>query len=100
MLVGDFNSYEEEAPIEVLVDAGYVDLVQRDGDDAFTYKFDGRYGRLDYVFASPKLAKKASDAAVWQINSPAPVSYLYDNDPIDDTAHGSSDHDPVVVSLK
>lgn len=100
LLVGDFNSYEEEAPIEILVDAGYVDLVQRNGDDAFTYKFDGRYGRLDYVFASPKLAKKAKDAAVWQINSPAPVGYLYDNDPIDETAHGSSDHDPVVVSLK
>ncbi len=100
LLVGDFNSYEEEAPIEILVDAGYVDLVQRDGDDAFTYKFDGRYGRLDYVFASPKLAKKASDAEVWQINSPAPVGYLYNNDPIDLTAHGSSDHDPVVVSLK
>ncbi len=100
LLVGDFNSYEEEAPIEILVDAGYVDLVQRDGDDAFTYKFSGRYGRLDYVFASPKLARKASDAEVWQINSPAPVGYLYDNDPIDRTAHGSSDHDPVVVSLK
>jgi predicted extracellular nuclease len=100
LLVGDFNSYEEEMPIEILVDAGYVDLVQRNGDDAFTYKFDGRYGRLDYVFASPKLAKKASDAEVWQINSPAPVGYLYDNDPIDRTAHGSSDHDPVVVSLK
>ncbi len=100
LFVGDFNSYEEEAPIEILIDAGYVDLVQRDGDDAFTYKFDGRYGRLDYVFASPKLARKASDAEVWQINSPAPVGYLYDNDPIDLTAHGSSDHDPVVVSLK
>jgi predicted extracellular nuclease len=100
LLVGDFNSYEEEAPIETLVDAGYVDLVQRDGADAFTYKFDGRYGRLDYVFASSKLAKKASEAAVWQINSAAPVGYLYDNDPIDLTAHGSSDHDPVVVSLK
>ncbi|MEJ7801519.1 MAG: ExeM/NucH family extracellular endonuclease [Ilumatobacter sp.] len=100
LLVGDFNSYEEEAPIEILVDAGYVDLVQRDGDDAFTYKFDGRYGRLDYVFASPKLANKASDAEVWQINSPAPVGYLYDNDPIDLTAHGSSDHDPVVISFK
>jgi hypothetical protein len=30
----------------------------------------------------------------------APTGYLYYNDPIDDTAHGSSDHDPVVVSLK
>jgi predicted extracellular nuclease len=100
LLVGDFNAYEEEGPIEILIDAGYVDLVQRDGDDAFTYKFDGRYGRLDYVFASPKLAKKVTDAEVWQINSPAPVGYLYSNDPIDETAHGSSDHDPIVISLK
>ena len=99
-LTGDFNSYEEEAPIEVLVDAGYVDLVQTMGDDAFTYKFSGRYGRLDYVFASSKIAKKVSDAEVWQINSPAPVGYLYDNDPIDESAHGSSDHDPVVISLR
>lgn len=99
-LVGDFNSYEEEAPIEVLVDAGYVDLVQSKGDDAFTYKFSGRYGRLDYVFASSKIAKKVSDAEVWQINSPAPVGYLYSNDPIDNSAHGSSDHDPVVISLR
>jgi hypothetical protein len=100
LLVGDFNSYEEEAPIEILVSAGYVDLVERDGDDAWTYKFNGRYGRLDYIFASPSLADDIGDAEVWQINSPAPTGYLYSNDPIDNSAHASSDHDPVVVSLK
>ena len=99
LLTGDFNSYEEEAPIEILVDAGYVDLVETLGDDAFTYKFSGRYGRLDYIFASPKLTRGVSDAEVWQINSPAPTGYIYFNDPIDNSAHGSSDHDPVVVSL-
>ncbi len=99
LLVGDFNAYEEEAPIEILVDAGYVDLVEELGDDAFTFKFSGRYGRLDYVFASSKLSKKVSDAEVWQINSIAPTGYIYFNDPIDESAHGSSDHDPVVVSL-
>ncbi len=99
LLIGDFNAYEEEAPIEILVDAGYVDLVQQLGDDAFTFKFSGRFGRLDYVFASSKLSKKVSDAEVWQINSPAPTGYIYFNDPIDLLAHGSSDHDPVVVSL-
>ena len=81
------------------MDAGYVDMVQAQGDDAFTFKFSGRYGRLDYVFASSKIAKKVTDTEVWQINSPAPYGYLYFNDPIDDTAHGSSDHDPVVISL-
>ncbi len=99
LLIGDFNAYEEEAPIEILVDAGYVDLVEELGDDAFTFKFSGRFGRLDYVFASSKLAKKVTDAEVWQINSIAPTGYIYFNDPIDNTAHGSSDHDPVVVSL-
>jgi hypothetical protein len=100
LLIGDFNSYEEEDPIEVLVDAGFTDLVQEFGDDAFTYKFDGRYGRLDYAFASPSLAAKVTDAEVWQINSRAPYGHLYNNDPVDDTAYASSDHDPVLVSLK
>ncbi|MGI9606217.1 MAG: ExeM/NucH family extracellular endonuclease, partial [Acidimicrobiales bacterium] len=99
LLVGDFNAYEEEAPIEILVDAGYVDLVEEYGDDASTFKFSGRFGRLDYAFASPSLADDVTDAEVWQINSPAPTGYLYFNDHIDLTAHGSSDHDPVVVSL-
>lgn len=99
LLLGDFNAYEEEAPIEILIEAGYTDLVQELGDDAFTYKFDGRYGRLDYAFASPSLLDSVTDTEVWQVNSRAPVGYLYFNDPIDLTAHASSDHDPVIVSL-
>lgn len=99
LLLGDFNAYEEEAPIEALVDAGFTDLVAEHGDDAFTYKFDGRYGRLDYAFASPALSGRVTDAAVWQVNSRAPVGHLYHNDPVDDSAHGSSDHDPVLVSV-
>ncbi len=99
LLVGDFNAYEEEAPIETLVEAGFTDLVEELGNDAFTYKFDGRFGRLDYAFASPSLLPKVTDAAVWQANSREPVGFLYYNDPIDLTAYASSDHDPVIVSL-
>lgn len=103
LLIGDFNSYEEEGPIEILVDAGYTDLVEELGDDAFTYKFDGRYGRLDYAFASPSLTAKVTDAEVWQINSRTPVGYLYDNSPKPANEYplywASSDHDPVIVSL-
>lgn len=103
-LIGDFNSYEEEDPIEILVDAGYEDLVQSHGDDAFTFKFDGRYGRLDYVLASSAASAITEDAAVWQANSPEPYGYLYFNDPVDTpetaTAYASSDHDPVVLSIE
>lgn len=103
-IVGDLNSYQQEQPIKILQQRGYVDLVDKRGDDASTFKFDGRYGRLDYVMASPRARNLVDDAAVWQANSPEFSGYLYFNDPIDTAAtatpYASSDHDPVVVSLR
>lgn len=103
-IVGDLNAYEQEQPVKILQQRGYVDLVDKRGDDASTFKFDGRYGRLDYVMASPRARRLVDDAAVWQANSPEFYGYLYFNDPIDtvDTAtpYASSDHDPVIVSLR
>lgn len=103
LLVGDLNSYEEEAPISILEDADYVDTVDVLGGDAATFKFDGRYGRLDYVMASPAAAGLIDETAVWQANSMEPYGFLYFNEPVDTaetaTPFASSDHDPVVVSL-
>ncbi len=98
-LVGDFNSYAEEDPIRILEQAGYTDLVERYDDGAFTYKFDGRFGRLDYILASPSARRLVNDAEVWQLNSAEPYGYLYFNDAIDSSAYGSSDHDAVMASL-
>ena len=101
LVIGDLNAYDEEGPIQVFEDADWTDVIERDGDDAFTYKFDGRFGRLDHVLASPSAKRLVTDAAVWQVNSRAPYGYLYDNSPQDDYPlfFGSSDHDPVLVSL-
>ena len=99
LVIGDLNAYEEEDPIEVFLDAGYADVIGQYGDDAFTYKFDGRYGRLDHVLASPSAKRLVTDAAVWQANSLEFYGNLYDNSPVDLTGYASSDHDPVVASL-
>lgn len=101
LVIGDLNAYDEEGPIRIFEDADWTDIVERDGDDAFTYKFDGRFGRLDHVLASPSAKRLVTDAAVWQVNSRAPYGYLYDNSPQDDYPlfFASSDHDPVLVSL-
>lgn len=103
-LVGDFNSYAEEAPIAILQDAGYLDMVEDLADGAFTYKFSGRVGTLDYIMASGPAAAIVDDAAVWQTNSRASYVDLYYI--ADDTTvasgnlpKGASDHDPLVVSL-
>lgn len=100
LLLGDYNSYAEEDPIDVLRNAGYVDLVRELDDNAYTYVFSGRVGRLDYAFASPSLAPTVTETEVWQINSRAQYSDIYFRDPIDLTsAEGSSDHDPVILAL-
>jgi predicted extracellular nuclease len=98
-VIGDLNSYAEEDPIKIFEKAGYLDLVQRYDDGAFTYKFDGRYGRLDYILASPSAKRLVDDAEVWQLNSPEPYGYLYFNEYIDMTAYASSDHDAVVAAI-
>jgi uncharacterized protein len=101
-LVGDFNSYAQEAPIQVMKDAGYVNTVEELAEGAFTYKFSGRVGTLDYIMASEAAAEIVDDAAVWQVNSRASYVDLYDvadDRTQDDLTKGSSDHDPLVVSL-
>ncbi|MBW3605991.1 MAG: ExeM/NucH family extracellular endonuclease [Actinobacteria bacterium] len=97
-VVGDLNAYGEEDPIRIFTDAGYRDVVER-YDDTFTFKFDGRFGRLDYILASPSAKRLVDDAAVWHANAPEPYGYLYFNEPIDLTGYASSDHDPVVVAI-
>lgn len=108
LLIGDYNAYDEEDPIQVLLDAGYADLLEdAEGEDTYTYVFDGKLGHLDYVFASPSLTSKVTGATAWAINADEPdildydTSYkqaaqdaLYEPD-----AYRSSDHDPVLVGL-
>ncbi|QJW38633.1 ExeM/NucH family extracellular endonuclease [Cellulosimicrobium protaetiae] len=103
LLAGDFNSYSQEDPLEVLKDAGYADLGKTTGEQ--TYLFDGYVGSLDHVFASPGAVEAVTGTDVWNINSVEPIaneysrynynaSILYDTTPF-----RSSDHDPVLVGL-
>ncbi|MEX2510137.1 MAG: ExeM/NucH family extracellular endonuclease, partial [Homoserinimonas sp.] len=99
-LVGDFNAYAQEDPIQVFTDAGYVDLVPTHTDDQYTYTFDGELGSLDHVVATPSAAEYVSDAAVWSINSPEWSERGYEYDATNaSTEFRSSDHDPIKVGI-
>ncbi|MDN5667527.1 MAG: ExeM/NucH family extracellular endonuclease [Renibacterium salmoninarum] len=103
LLIGDFNSYSKEDPLNKLTDAGYLDLESGSGKQ--TYLFGGRIGSLDHVFASPSMKAQVTGADVWNINSVESVALdysrwnynvtnYYNADP-----YRASDHDPVVVGL-
>ncbi|TFD72774.1 ExeM/NucH family extracellular endonuclease [Cryobacterium sp. Hb1] len=102
-LTGDFNAYDMEDPIRVLLEAGYIN--QGDNSGEYTYAFGGTVGSLDHVFASPEADAAVNAVDVWNINSVESVALEYSryNNNVTDfyvaDAFRSSDHDPVVLGL-
>jgi predicted extracellular nuclease len=109
LVLGDLNSYAMEDPIDVLVGAGYTNLVSgRLGPDAYSYVFDGQWGYLDHALGSATLAGQVAGVGDWHVNadepsvldyntnfkSPGQITSLYAPDEF-----RNSDHDPVVVGL-
>jgi hypothetical protein len=107
LLMGDFNAYAQEDPVEVLEDAGYVNLASHfGGGTATSYVFDGQVGTLDYAFASASLFNQVTGATEWGINSDEADALDYNLDFGRDPAIAdlnspvrTSDHDPVIVGL-
>ena len=108
LLVGDLNSYAKEDPIDVSINAGYVDLAAT-LTNPYSYVFDGEWGYLDYAMASPTLAAQVAGVAEWHINSDEPIALDYNTEfktPgqvtgfYDDDPFRVSDHDPIIVGLE
>lgn len=101
LLLGDFNAYTQEDPIEVLRQAGYVDLGERLDPGRYSYVFDDQSGSLDHALATQSLADKVTDLTHWNINAVESSAYQYDGDPALYAADPfrSSDHDPLVLGV-
>ncbi|MGI9822011.1 ExeM/NucH family extracellular endonuclease [Agromyces sp. Marseille-Q5079] len=99
-LLGDFNSYAEEDPIQVLTGAGYTDLLPDLTDDQYTYTFDGELGSLDHALGNAAAVQGVTGIGRWAINSPEWSDRQYENgSPDDGSVFRSSDHDPQVIGL-
>jgi VCBS repeat-containing protein len=106
LLIGDLNSYAQEDPVDVIRDAGYVDLIDSfiGQNDAFSYIFDGQQGTLDQGLATASLAGQVSGVTEWHINAQEPdlLSYSSEfNNPsfYNDDFFATSDHDPLIIGL-
>ncbi len=110
LIIGDLNSYAKENPITTITNAGYVDLINKfGGAEAYSYVFDGQAGYLDHGLATSSLSAQVLEAADWHINADEPISLDYNtefksanqvNNFYASNAYRSSDHDPLVISLK
>ncbi|WP_159451450.1 ExeM/NucH family extracellular endonuclease [Demequina sp. NBRC 110054] len=105
LLMGDFNSYAMEDPIQVFVEAGYVNLSEGD----YSYVYDGQWGTLDYAFASESMNEQVTGATEFHINADENPALSYNEDYMTEDAiaglysedmYRTSDHDPVLVGLE
>ena len=106
-LVGDFNSYSMEDPMQVLYDAGYTNAHEALGDDdEFSYSFQGLAGSLDHVLVNAGALERLTGADIWEINANEALAleysrYGYHADLLyEDGPYRSSDHNPVIVAFE
>lgn len=105
-LVGDFNSYTHEDPLQELYADGYTDLGSTYDPAEQTYSYNGLEGSLDHVLANAAAKALVNGADVWQINAQEAVAYAYSRYNYNATLlfngtdpFAASDHDPVIVGL-
>jgi len=108
LVIGDLNSYANEDPITTLEAGGLIDLVERyEGEDAYTYVFDGQLGYLDTALATRSMSNWVKGLTVFHINADEPDLLDYDmtfKSPAQDALYEPlpyrvSDHDPVIVGI-
>lgn len=101
LLMGDFNAYTREDPIEALRGAGFTDLGEQLDPGRYSYVFDALSGSLDHALASAELAAEVTGLVHWNVNSVESSAYQYTGDPelyVPDP-YRSSDHDPLLLGL-
>ena len=104
-LMGDFNSYSMEDPMQVFYDEGYTNVNGALGAKKYSYSFSGLSGSLDHVVANEAAMERVTGSDIWNINAPESIALEYSRYNYHGTifhapdAYRSSDHDPVIVGL-
>ncbi len=99
LIMGDFNAYGQEDPIDRARAAG---LVHQTMEEGYTFGYQGMYGALDHVITTPAMDQAVSGVAVWHINADEPSTLDYRDANVDRYQTGpyrSGDHDPVLVGF-
>ena len=99
LLLGDYNCYTQEGPIQKIVRAGYADLLPLGNETDYSYCFKGELGYLDRCFGNASMAKQVVRVRPWHINA----DWYYSHGAYkmkDKSMHRYADHEPIIVDIK
>jgi len=95
LIVGDFNAYTNEDPIQLLESNN----LKRLEVSKYSYEYKGRKGNLDHAFVSKNFESSIKEIKVWDINASYPNWIDYRHELADSTYYRSSDHNPILIGL-
>ena len=99
LLLGDYNCYTQEGPIQKIVRAGYADMLPLGGENDYSYIFKGEAGYLDRCFTSPTMSAQIVQVKPWHVNA----DWYYQHGAYkmkDKSMHRYADHEPIIVDLR
>lgn len=99
LLLGDYNCYTQEQPIQKIVRAGYADMLAIYCPNDYSYSFRGYVGFIDRCFANPSMQAQIVHVQPWHVNA----DWYYSHGAYklrDKSHHRYSDHDPIIVDVK
>jgi len=111
ILIGDFNAYFGEDPIQALLGAGgYTNLINLLlGENAYSYNFGSQVGYLDHALVNAAALPLVKDAAELHVNADEPPALQALDSNLKSTIanaayyapneFAASDHDPIVVGF-
>ena len=95
IVLGDFNAYSQEDPIQSLQSTNLNRLVTVN----HSYVYKGKKGSLDHVFVSDNFKDHIDQVQTWNINSIYPSWINYSHNLADSSYLRSSDHNPMVIGV-
>ena len=99
LLVGDYNCYTQEQPIQALIHAGYEDVLMQYDSMGYSYVYHSEVGYLDRAFASPSMAVQVKAVHPYHLNADYFYSRGYKRR-LDKTMFRYADHDPILISIQ
>lgn len=99
LLVGDYNCYTQEQPIQTLIQAGYEDILMQYDSTGYSYVYHSEAGYLDRAFASPTMAAQVKAVHPYHLNADYFYSRGYKRH-LDKTMFRYADHDPILISIQ
>jgi predicted extracellular nuclease len=99
LLVGDYNSYTYEQPLQTIIQAGYEDVLMHYAPNGYSYVYYSEAGYLDRVFTSPTMRAQVTEVQPYHLNA----DYFYSRGfkrGLDETIFRYADHDPILIHVK